>query len=130
MWNPAGNLAITADIATASEAVQLDGITFPWRHCKDTPISNSHVPMCMEADTPRWGSYPILVGMLAKSVKQGKPQGYEAALKLAGFTLPSSVAESDHSILQPLPMWIAHEDFSVSYSPVYLIPYHPRRRTN
>ncbi|KAF2429953.1 hypothetical protein EJ08DRAFT_716097 [Tothia fuscella] len=108
MWTPAGNLAITAAVTTASEAVQLDGITFPWRHAKDTPIANSHVPMCVDGDSPISASSPILVGMLAKSVKQGKPEGYEAAMKLAGFTLPSTVAESDHSILQPLPIWIAH----------------------
>jgi hypothetical protein len=53
MWDPAGNLAITAAIAASGEAVQLDGFTFPWRHARDTPISNSHVPMCVEFDQPR-----------------------------------------------------------------------------
>jgi hypothetical protein len=52
--------------------------------------------------------------MLAKSVKQGKPEGYEAAMKLAGFSHPSSVKESGHSTLQPLPIWIAHGHDSVS----------------
>jgi hypothetical protein len=113
MWDPAGNLAITSAVTTA-EAVQLDGMLFPWRHSKDVPISNSHIPMCGVADTARWGSYRILIGMLAKSVKQGKPDGYEAALKLAGLKLPSSVAESDHSMLRPLPIWISHPDNSVS----------------
>jgi hypothetical protein len=121
MWDPAGNLAITANVVTASEAVQLDGLTFPWRHSKDSPISNSHVPMCIEGDSPFSASHPILVGMLAKSVKQGQPQGYEAAMKLAGFRLPSSVAEGDHSILQPLPIWISHANATVSYSPAFLV---------
>jgi hypothetical protein len=134
MWNPAGNLAVTAPFTTparsgaslatseASEAFQLDGTTFPWRHIKDIPVAHSHIPMCVEGDTLRWSSYPILVGMLAKKVKQGKPAGYDAALKSAGFTLPSSVAESDHSTLQPLPMWIVHSDYSVNYSPFYTTP--------
>jgi len=130
MWDPAGNLLGTADTATASEALQLDGITFPWRHVRDTPVSNSHAPMCIEADGPGISSDSILVGMLAKGVKQGKPAGYEAAMKLAGFTLPSSVAESDHSTLQPLPIWIVHEDDSVSSSPVYFVPYYVGRRTS
>jgi hypothetical protein len=133
MWNPAGNLAVTAPFTTpasdaspatseASEAFELDGTTFLWRHIKDIPVAHSHIPMCVEGDTLRWSSYPILVGMLAKKVKQGKPAGYDAALKSAGFTLPSSVAESDHSTLQPLPMWIAHSDYSVNYSPFYTTP--------
>jgi hypothetical protein len=104
MWDPAENLAITAAIAASSETVRLDGVTFPWLYTKDTPISNSHVPMCLKGDTSRWGSYSILAGTLAKSMKQGKPEGYEALMKLAGFTLPSSLAESDHSILQLLPI--------------------------
>jgi hypothetical protein len=96
------------------EALHLDGITYSWRYCNATPIPNSAFPMCVVDDTPRWGSFPISGGMLTNSVKQGKPLGYEAAMKLAGFTLPSSVADSDHSILQPLPVWISYEDLSVS----------------
>jgi hypothetical protein len=129
MWDPAGNLAVTSDITVTSEAVELDGITFPWRHCEDTPIANSYAPMCTQADSVAVTYSPILVGMLAKSVKQGKPEGYEAAMKLAGFTLPSSVVESDHSILQPLPIWISHEVFSVSSTSVYLYRQCIRRRT-
>jgi hypothetical protein len=123
MWDPAGNLAITSAVTAAAEAVQLDGVVFPWRHRNHTPISNSHIPMCGVADTPRWGSYRILIGMLAKSVKQGKPEGYEAAMKSAGLTLPSSVGESDHSILQPLPIWISHPDNSVSHAPYRFLLY-------
>jgi hypothetical protein len=119
MWDPAGNLAVTAAIVASDQAVQLDGVTFPWRHASDTPIANSHVPMCVEFDQPRWGSFSILVGMLAKSVKQGKPKGYDAAMRSAGFTLPPSVVESDHSILKPLSVWISHPDDSVSYYPSY-----------
>jgi hypothetical protein len=131
MWDPAGNLAITAAVASSAEAVQLDGMTFPWRQGRDTPISNSHAPLCMADDTPRWGSYPILVGMLAKSVTKGKPEDYEAATKAAGVALPSSVAESDHSMLQPLPIWIVHESYAVSYSPGHhVFPCYNRRRTN
>jgi hypothetical protein len=52
----------------------------------------------------------LLVGMLAKSVKKGIPEGYKQAMKQAGFNLPSSVQESDHSILKPLPAFIYHSD--------------------
>jgi hypothetical protein len=120
MWDPAGNLAITTAIATSSESLNLDGVTYPWRHRKDTPVANTAIPMCVVGGTPRWASFPVSGGMLAKSVKKGKPQGYEAAMKLAGFTLPSSVSESDHSILQPLPVWISFIDSSVSTTSVSL----------
>jgi hypothetical protein len=117
MWDPTGNLAVTAPFinAAANEQVKLDGVIFPWRHSKDTPISNNHASGCMRVDGPGRSGFSVIVGMLAKSVRQGKPEGYEAAMKAAGFTIPSSVKESDHSILQPLPVWIQHEDDSVSY---------------
>lgn len=53
---------------------------------------------------------------MAKSVKQGKPQDYEAAMKSVSFRLPSSVTEKDHSILQPLPFWVNHWDDKVTCS--------------
>jgi hypothetical protein len=128
MWDPAGNLAIAAPFTSAEEQLKLDDVTFPWRHCKDAPIANSHAPGCATADGPGVSGFSILVGMLAKSVKQGKPEGYEVALKKAGLTLPSSVKESDHSILQPLPIWISHADNSVSAFLVYLVSYCIRQR--
>jgi hypothetical protein len=112
MWDGAGNLAITANLAT-SEALQLDGVTFPWRHCKDLPTFYSHAPMCMAFNNPGWVGFSTLRGMLAKHIEQGKPQDYDAAMKLAGFTLPSSVTEKDHSMLKPLPIWITHADDKV-----------------
>jgi hypothetical protein len=99
MCNPAGNLATTIAIASASEALNLDGIVYPWRHCRDTPVVHSAIPMCVADDTPRWASFPVSVGMLAKSVKLGEPQGYDAAMQLVGFTHPSSVVIIDRSIL-------------------------------
>jgi hypothetical protein len=107
MWDASRHLAITAAFTSASDAghaVQLDGIIFPWRHRKDLPTFYSHAAMCMEGDTTPWLGLSTLGGMLAKSVEQGKPQDYDAALKLAGLTLSSSVSEKDHSILKPLPI--------------------------
>jgi hypothetical protein len=111
MWDAAGNLAITA--ASTNDALQLDGITFPWRHLKNLPTFFSRSPMCLAGDAVQWASLSTLGGMLATSVKQGKPQDYDAALKSVGFILPSSVTEMDHSILKPLPIWITRPDNSV-----------------
>jgi hypothetical protein len=122
-WDGAGSLVPNAQVQVSSnEAVQLDGITYPWRHRKDLPTSYSHVPMCLSGGTPGWSSAEVLVGMLAKSVKKGIPEGYVGAMKLAGFTLPTTVVESDHSILQPVPIWIVHANSKVLSTPLYLHP--------
>jgi hypothetical protein len=61
MWDHTGNLAITALSATApaDEQFKLDGITLPWRHIKDTPISNNHASGCMEAAGPGAACFSI-----------------------------------------------------------------------
>jgi hypothetical protein len=122
-WDGAGDLVANIDLTsnaltTASEsgeqgqsgALVLDNITYPWRHRKDLPITHSHTLVCLAGDTPGWGRSQLLVGMLAKSIKQGKPDGYEQAVKQAGFQLPASVQEGDHSTLKPLPAYIYHDD--------------------
>jgi hypothetical protein len=81
-------MAITTAFTSASEFFQLDGITYLWRHRRDIPTFYSHAPMCIAANKPGWAGYEGLGGMLAKSVTQGKPQGYDAAMRLPGFTLP------------------------------------------
>jgi hypothetical protein len=113
MWNAAGDIAVTAAATSQNQTVQIDGITFPWRHRRDVPTFYSHSPMCMETERSPWIGHLTLGGMLAKSVKQGKPKDYDAALKLAGITLPSSVTEKDHSILKPLPIWLTFRDLTV-----------------
>jgi hypothetical protein len=106
-WDGAGSLVTKAE-ATSSEAVQLDGITYPWTHRRNLPTSYSHMGFCVMADTLASWDYELLMGMLAKSVKKGIPKDYAEAMQLAGFKLPATVVENDHSILQPLPVWIGH----------------------
>jgi hypothetical protein len=93
-----------------SEALVLDNITYPWRHRSSLPASYIHLPIYMFGDTGGLRRSQLLVGMLAKSVKKGIPEGYEQSMKYVGFKLPSSVQESDHSILKPLSAWIYHDD--------------------
>jgi hypothetical protein len=47
--------------------------------------------------------------MLAKSATEGILV-YEHAMSQAGFQLPSSIRESDHSILKPLPACIYYTE--------------------
>jgi hypothetical protein len=107
---PARNSVSEPSEQGQSGALVLDSITYPWRHRKDLPTTYSHTLVCLAGDTPGWGPSQLLVGMLAKSVKQGKPDGYEQAMQRAGFRLPASVQEGDHSILKPLPAYIYHDD--------------------
>jgi hypothetical protein len=53
--------------------------------------------------------------VLAQSVKKGIPEGYAAALKQAGFSLPSPEKEMDHSILQHLSAWIVHKNNKIKF---------------
>jgi hypothetical protein len=106
-WDGAGNLVTKSEVAS-HEAVKLDGITYPWRHRKDLPTSYSHMGYCVMVDTLRSWDSDLLMGMLATSVKKGIPNDYAEAMQSVGFKLPSTVVENDHSILQPLIVWIGH----------------------
>jgi Domain of unknown function (DUF4419) len=116
-WDGAGRLVTKAEV-TSSEAVQLDGITYPWIHRRNLPRSYSHMGFCVIADTGASWDYELLMGMLAKSVKKGIPKDYAEAMQLAGFKLPATVVENDHSILQPLPVWIGHGTDHKVYFPL------------
>jgi hypothetical protein len=122
-WESAGDLVANVDQTSnapnsasetgeqgQSDALVLDSITYPWHYRKDLPIAYSHTLVCLAGDTPGWRRSELLVGMLAKSIKQGKPDGYEQAMQQAGFQLPASVQEADHSTLKPLPAYIYHDD--------------------
>jgi hypothetical protein len=107
-WNGAGNLITTTEV-TSHEAVQLDGITYPWRHRKDLPTFLNHLDFCIMVDTGASWDFQLLIGMLAMRVTKGLPEEYTEAMQLAGLKLPATVVETDHSILQPYPIWIGHE---------------------
>jgi hypothetical protein len=99
--NPVSSLKVTSDSATNNQTLQLDNIIFPWRKTKDLPTAYSHVAMCVSADSMWESSTGMLVGMMAKSIRKGVPEGYSSAIQMAGFRLPPTVVEADHSILQP-----------------------------
>jgi hypothetical protein len=108
-WDGAGNLLSSAHpLSTNNDTVQIDNIMYPWRKTKDLPTAYSEITTCTSGDTPWEGHEHILVGMMATTIKKGVPEGYRTALKMAGFTLPPTVTDSDHSILQPQPAWISH----------------------
>jgi hypothetical protein len=111
-WDGAGNLVLSAQ-ASGSDNIQLDGVTFPWRHIKDIPTTHSHAPMCIGDNRGGLGT-EVMVGMLMKNVKKGIPEDYAKAMLLAGLRIPPTVVEGDHSILQPLPAWIAHASRKVT----------------
>jgi hypothetical protein len=111
-WDGAGNLLFSTIRGSTNNnnnnTVQLDNITYPWRKTKDMPTALSEITLCTSGDTMWEGYEHILVGMMAKTIKKGIPDDYGTAMKMAGFILPPTVTDSDHSILQPQPAWISH----------------------
>jgi hypothetical protein len=112
-WDGTGSHISSFNVASDSngnnnQTLQLDKTVFPWRHIKDLPTAYSHVAMCVSSDSKWESSTGMLVGMIAKSINKGAPEGYTSAMQMAGVTLPLPVAESHHSMLQPLAAHITH----------------------
>jgi hypothetical protein len=119
-WDGAGNTLVPGIVAASDEKLELDGVVFPSRKVNDLPTFYSVSPMCV-GDYRGGFTFEVLSGMLAKSIQKGMPEDYPNAMQAAGFTLPSTVSAKDHSMLQPLPAWIAHSDKRVSQSsPIHL----------
>jgi hypothetical protein len=119
-WNGAGDVLPAGSILGASnETLEINGVFLPGRKLKDLPTAHSNTPMCI-GDEKGGASTTALMGMLGKSIKKGKPEDYAKAMQLAGFRLPSTVTESDHSMLQPLPAWMAYAENNVSFFPILL----------
>ena len=120
-WDGAGNVLQSQffPLPNGNDTVRLDNIPYPWRDTKDLPTAYSEIDACNGGDHISELYGKTLAGMLAKSVKKGIPEGYIAALKLAGILLPPTVSENHHSIMQAQPVWIAHaKSFDVRYYPL------------
>jgi hypothetical protein len=119
-WDGSGNVLQPQffPLSDGNDTVHLDNIPYPWRHTKELPTAYSEIDACNGGDHISELYSKILAGMLAKRVQKGKPEGYVAAMKMAGVLLPQSVTEDHHSILQAQPVWIAHaKSFDVRYCP-------------
>jgi hypothetical protein len=77
--NPLSSFKVTSE-STTNQTLQIDNIIFPWRNTKDLPTAHSHVAMCVSADSMWESSTGMLIGMMAKSIKKGIPQGYASAM--------------------------------------------------
>jgi hypothetical protein len=95
-------------VQSGEETVHLDNLIYPGRKIQDLPTAYSEVASCMGGDHVSELHTKTKVGMLAKSITKGIPEGYQKAMRLAGFVLPPTVADSDHSILQAEPVWLLH----------------------
>ena len=120
-WDGAGNVLQSQflPLPNGNDTVHLDNIPYPWRDTKDLPTAYSEIDACNRGDHISELYSNFLVGMLAKSVKKGIPEGYIAAVEMAGILLPPTVTEDHHSIMQAQPVWIAHaKSFDVRYCPL------------
>jgi hypothetical protein len=90
------------------ETFHLDNFIYPGRKIQDLPTAYSEVASCLRGDHVSELYTKTKVGMLAKSTTRGIPEGYQNAMRLAGFVLLPTVADCDHSVLQAEPVWLLH----------------------
>jgi hypothetical protein len=93
---------------TGEDDIHLDNVIYPGRELRDLPTAYSEVASCLGGDHIFESYTRTKVGMLAKTITKGIPEGYQKAMQLAGFVLPPTVADGDHSILQAEPVWLMH----------------------
>jgi hypothetical protein len=48
----------------------------------------------------------LTAGMVGENILSGAPEGYAAAMQRVNFTLPPTVANQHHSMLQPVSRWL------------------------
>lgn len=111
-WDGAGNVLLTSQLLEAqgiNSTAHLDTVIYPARRTQDLPTAYSELDGCEFWDGPSSVWNKLVVGMLARNITSGTPEGYKKAVEQAGFSLPLAVANSDHSMLQPQPIWIFHQ---------------------
>jgi hypothetical protein len=109
-WDGNGNTILSRPFlqSTDNATVRVDNVSYPWRKIGELPTAYSVIRACVSMDSRSEIYDKTSVGVMAKKIKKGIPEGYSEAMKMAGFFLPPTVVESDHSILQPEPVWINH----------------------
>jgi hypothetical protein len=107
-WDQAGNvLSGSSSEGEGPGRVVLDGIRYPWRDMSLLPTAVYSLKLCVAPDGGGFWEVESLGGMMAKSVSKAEPRGYTEALRKAKLTLPSSVADDYHGIIQPMFVWAA-----------------------
>jgi hypothetical protein len=94
-----------------SRVFRLDGAVYPWRDLRDLPDAYAGIHY---RNQYRQGCVTylgeLLGGMIGKKIVKGKPKDYTLALERVGFSLPTTLTEDQHSILQPFSRWFQYED--------------------
>jgi hypothetical protein len=85
----------------------LDNVRYPVNSLKGFPVGFAKAPIVLAGV----GNCSVLAGNVGKKVSKGMPPGYMEAAREADITLPS-VAEEDHSMLQPGSAWMLYGPFS------------------
>jgi hypothetical protein len=114
-WDTTGRTL--ENISQSDTQMILDQIQLPWYRLQDLPSAYSSLRMCWISDRLDVLDIDLVAGMMAKSVRKGIPEGYEAAIREAGLALPSTVSRSDHSILRPLSLYFGHSHIKVVLTP-------------
>ena len=85
----------------------LDGVRYPVLDMTKLPVGYARAPFTMldYNGTARFEAY-VAAGTMGKEVKEGWPEGYEAAVKRAGGAVKGERA--GHGTLRPLSAWVLY----------------------
>jgi hypothetical protein len=110
-WGADGEVLSTKEMTPQGQRFALDGTVYPWRHIRDLPSTINKLRLCWGGDNPINADRDLVMGMMVTSIKRGFPEGYEAPMRRANFSLPPSVLKSDHGILQPQSAYFQYDPF-------------------
>lgn len=91
-----------------SGGVMLDGVRYPVLDMTKLPVGYARAPFTMLDfnGTKRFEAY-VAAGTMGKEVKEGWPEGYEAAVKRAGGKAVMG-ERAGHGTLRPLSSWVLY----------------------
>ncbi|KAK1832575.1 hypothetical protein QBC39DRAFT_404424 [Podospora conica] len=86
----------------------LDGVAYPLLDMTKLPVGYARAPFTMldYNGTARFEAY-VAAGTMGKEIKEGWPEGYEAAVKRGGGKAVLG-ARSGHATLRPLSSWVLY----------------------
>jgi hypothetical protein len=105
-WDASGQM-LPRDRATTPFYLDREG--FFSRSISDLPHTYTNTPlryrgMAMGPVYTLLGN--LTAGMVGKRVTRGAPEGYAAAMQKADFSLPPTVSQQQHSMLEPISRWL------------------------
>jgi hypothetical protein len=106
-WDTQGKVLPPAN--DRAEAVELDGVKYPWRDIKYFPTAFATVPLKIE-DNGRNYNATALAGMVGKKIERRLIPGYAGALQRIGKSTSNDMGKQDHWTMEPVPGWFVYTE--------------------